>query len=143
MRIPTFDSKPYTISMAADPRLLQGIALFNEQYFFDAHDVWEDLWTETRGPDRLFFQSLIHAAVALYHWRTHNRPGARNVYGFFLRRSAGYPDTHLGLRFAKLRRDMADFFSNLDTRDYDASTAPRIDTEEGIEIPPAQPVEEM
>jgi hypothetical protein len=119
-----------------------GIALFNEQYFFDAHDSWEDLWADTRGEDRLFYQSLIHATVALYHWRNANAKGARNVYGYFLDKVKGYPDTHHGLNLGKLRAEMAALFARLGTDPWDAAKAPKMETE-GLEIPPAQPVEEM
>jgi hypothetical protein len=32
-----------------DPRYLAGVVLFNEQEFFEAHEVWEDLWAESHG----------------------------------------------------------------------------------------------
>ena len=37
---------------AADynPRYLAGILLFNARDFFEAHDVWEELWADCRGP---------------------------------------------------------------------------------------------
>ena len=33
-----------------DPRYLAGIVLFNRGDYFEAHEVWEDLWMETAGP---------------------------------------------------------------------------------------------
>jgi predicted metal-dependent hydrolase len=119
-----------------------GIALFNEQYFFDAHDAWEDLWADTRNEDRLFYQSLIHATVALYHWRNDNKKGARNVFGYFQKRVVGYPDVHHGLHLGKLKAELEALFARLETDRWDASKAPKMETE-GLEIPPAQPVEEM
>ena len=47
-----------------DPRYLAGIVLFNRGDFFEAHEVWEQLWMEP-GEDKKFFQGLIQAAVAL------------------------------------------------------------------------------
>lgn len=76
---------------------LQGIRLFNECDFFEAHEVWEALWTEYRGPSRKYFQGLIQAAVALHHFGNGNLRGAVKVYGT----SRGYLETyrpvHLGL----------------------------------------------
>ena len=37
-----------------DARYLQGIEYFNECDFFEAHEIWEELWTELQGGD-LFF----------------------------------------------------------------------------------------
>ena len=64
-----------------DPRIAEGVRLFNEQEFFACHDVFEDLWAEIVGPDKTFFQGLIHAAVCLYHFEGNNLSGARKMYG--------------------------------------------------------------
>ena len=60
-----------------DPRYLLGIVHFNRGDYFEAHEVWEDLWHDTAGPDRRFYQGLIQAAVAVYHAGNGNARGAR------------------------------------------------------------------
>ncbi|MCA9231402.1 MAG: DUF309 domain-containing protein [Planctomycetales bacterium] len=62
------------------PLYLKGIEYFNECEFFEAHDTWEELWTEYRGPSRKYYQGLIQAAVALHHFGNGNVRGARKVY---------------------------------------------------------------
>ena len=62
-----------------DPRYLSGIVLFNRGEYFDAHEVWEDLWHDCPSADRRFYQSLIQAAVALYHSGNGNAPGATRL----------------------------------------------------------------
>jgi hypothetical protein len=52
---------------------------FNRAYFFEAHETLEDLWRDTRGPLRLFYQGLIQLAVAFYHLRHGNRRGAQSL----------------------------------------------------------------
>jgi predicted metal-dependent hydrolase len=69
-----------------DPLYLQGIAYFNACEFFEAHEVWEDLWKSYSGDMRLFYKGLIQAAVALHHFGNGNIRGARKVY----RSSRGY-----------------------------------------------------
>ena len=64
-----------------DPLYLKGIAYFNACEFFEAHEVWEDLWKSYIGPLRLFYKGLIQAAVALHHFGNGNIRGARKVYG--------------------------------------------------------------
>ena len=64
-----------------DPLYLQGIAYFNACEFFEAHEVWEDLWKSYSGDLRLFYKGLIQAAVALHHFANGNIRGARKVYG--------------------------------------------------------------
>ncbi len=74
-----------------DPLYLQGIAFFNACEFFEAHEVWEDLWKNYSGDLRLFYKGLIQAAVALHHFGNGNIRGARKVY----RSSRGYLEQYL------------------------------------------------
>lgn len=60
---------------------LAGIQKFNECDYYESHEVWEELWTEYRGPSRKFYQGLIQAAVALYHFGNGNIRGARKLHG--------------------------------------------------------------
>lgn len=80
-----------------DPRFLEGITLFNRGEFFDAHEVWEDLWRDCASADRRFFQALIQAAVAAYHHGRGNAAGATRL----LRSGRAYMEpfrpTYLGL----------------------------------------------
>ena len=62
------------------PLYLRGIEYFNECDFFEAHEVWEELWADTRGESRRFYQGMIQAAVALHHFGNGNIGGARKVY---------------------------------------------------------------
>src|SRR5262245_22639275 len=55
----------------------QGINFFNSGRYFEAHEVWEDLWRPTSGDLRLFYQGLIQAAVGLHHLSRGNLTGAR------------------------------------------------------------------
>jgi predicted metal-dependent hydrolase len=63
-----------------DPRYLAGILFFNAQDFFEAHEAWEDLWSESHGNERRFYQGLIQAAVALFHFSNGNLGGAVKQY---------------------------------------------------------------
>jgi predicted metal-dependent hydrolase len=67
--------------MIVDPRLTEAVRLFNVREFFACHDVLEELWNETIGPERDLYQGLIHAAVALFHFSEGNYGGARKMYG--------------------------------------------------------------
>ena len=42
--------------------------------------MWEDLWQECDLADRRFYQALIQAAVAVYHWSRGNATGAKRLY---------------------------------------------------------------
>jgi uncharacterized protein len=64
---------------ALPPALRQGVEEFNCAHFFEAHDTLEDLWRDTSGPLRLFYQGLIQLAVGFYHLSNGNRRGALNL----------------------------------------------------------------
>jgi uncharacterized protein len=80
-----------------DLRYLAGVVLFNRRDYFAAHEVWEDLWRECPSADRRFYQSLIQAAVALYHWARGNETGARRLFASGRRYMTPFGPRHLGL----------------------------------------------
>lgn len=84
-----------------DPLYLQGIAYFNACEFFEAHEVWEELWKSYSGDLRLFYKGLIQAAVALHHFGNGNIRGARKVYGSSRGYLAQYRPTCVGLDLEK------------------------------------------
>jgi hypothetical protein len=63
-----------------DPRYLAGVSFFNAGDYFEAHEVWEDLWAESHGDERRFVQGLIQAAVGLFHFGGGNHGGAVKLY---------------------------------------------------------------
>ncbi len=89
-----------------DPLYLQGIAYFNACEFFEAHEVWEDLWKNYSGDLRLFYKGLIQAAVALHHFGNGNTRGARKVYGSSRRYLEPYGPVCCGL---DVRKFLAEF----------------------------------
>jgi predicted metal-dependent hydrolase len=87
-----------------DDLLHKGIEEFNTQFFFEAHDTWEELWREATGPDRLFLQGLIQTAVALYHARNGNLRGARSLFAKALAKLEQYLPCHCGIDTVDLAR---------------------------------------
>ncbi len=96
---------PVEIIPSADeafhPLYLAGIEHFNVCDFFEAHETWEELWTEYRGPSRKFYQGLIQAAVALHHFGNGNTRGARKVYQTSRAYLSEYPSNYLRLNLVK------------------------------------------
>src|SRR5262245_48264546 len=93
--------------MPYDPRYLAGVQLFNAGDFFEAHEVWEDLWSYSHGEERKFYQGLIQAAVGLCHFHNGNLGGAVKLY----RSSRDYM-RDCGERFLGL--DVADFWRRME-----------------------------
>lgn len=106
------------------PLYLKGIEHFNECEFFEAHDTWEELWTEYRGSARKFYQGLIQAAVALHHFGNGNTRGARKVY----LTSRGYLEQYVpnyeGLDLEKFLEQYEQCFAEINASEEDY---PRLD----------------
>ncbi|GAB5443314.1 MAG: hypothetical protein Fues2KO_36630 [Fuerstiella sp.] len=97
----------------ADGRIDEGIVLFNQREFFACHDVFEDFWSEIAGPDRVFFQGLIHAAVCLFHFEGDNLAGARKMYSSFRMYVGDFAPVFVGIDVERLLSDMEFCFREL------------------------------
>ena len=98
---------------AYDRRYLGGILFFNEQDFFEAHEVWESLWLDGAGAERKFVQGLIQAAVALYHFGNGNLRGAGKLYHSSKAYMEAYPSPYLGLDHRAFWQQMEHCFAPL------------------------------
>jgi len=83
--------------VTSDPRYLRGIDHFNAGEYFEAHEVWEDLWIEVNDERKGFFHGLIQAAVTLYHARRGNSNGARSLYRRMRANLEPFRPAYLGL----------------------------------------------
>ncbi len=80
-----------------------GIRHFNAREFYDAHEVWEDVWRESDGMEKRFLQGLIQAAVALHHHSTGNVVGACSLMERARGNLAECPEEFAGIRVGALR----------------------------------------
>jgi predicted metal-dependent hydrolase len=88
------------------PLYLQGIELFNDCEYFEAHDVWEELWADYQGPLRHFYQGLIQAAVCLHHFGNGNTRGARKLLNSSTKYLEQYCPMQEGLDLDKFLAEM-------------------------------------
>ena len=85
-----------------DPRYLAGIEHFNKCDFYEAHEVWEELWADYQGPSRKFYQGLIQVAVCLHHFGNGNTRGAIKLYHSSRDYLKEYRPKHEGVDLDKL-----------------------------------------
>lgn len=89
----------------------RGRVLFNAGQFFECHDVWEEVWKRASGDDRLFFQGLIQAAVAILHLERGNLRGAGSTYAKATAKLDGLSGEYMGIALEDFRAALGEFFA--------------------------------
>lgn len=81
--------------------IAKGVALFNAQQFWEAHEAWESLWLTSRGDEKLFLQGLIQLAAAYHHVKRGTaRPGGLRLFAKAAAKLHKFRDGYLGVSFA-------------------------------------------
>ncbi|MFA9445716.1 DUF309 domain-containing protein [Egicoccus sp. AB-alg6-2] len=93
------DHEPGSVEEA----LLLGVALWNDERFFEAHECLEHVWHAAPDVDRDFWQGVIQVAVAGVHLQRDNLDGAMALFTRAAQRLSGYPDVHRGVDVEQLR----------------------------------------
>ena len=93
--------------------LKQGIFFFNSQRYFEAHEVWEEMWRAGHGSLRPLYQGLIHAAVGLHHLSKENRAGGKAQLEKALAKLDLYPPETAAIEVGQLRVDLRHILNDL------------------------------
>jgi predicted metal-dependent hydrolase len=89
------------------PLLLEGVRLFNETRWFEAHEVLERAWLDEPTALRLLYQGILQVGVGLHHARRGNLRGALSLLDRGMSRLARFEPERLGIDVARLVRDAA------------------------------------
>ena len=57
----------------------RGLTEYEKGDYFEAHEDWEDLWSDYYLEDRKFVQGLIQLAVSFVHLGNGNMNGAKSL----------------------------------------------------------------
>ena len=119
---------------------LEGLRLFNEEDFFESHEVLEELWSDTHDERRKFYQGLIQVAVGLLHFGNGNLGGARKLYTSSRTYLEAYLPSYEGIDLQKLLVELQYCFQELlDSKEaYPADITLRDERIPKIEIPDAE-----
>lgn len=90
-----------------DRAFLRGLHLFNDADFFEAHELWEDVWRAAPEQEKKFLQGLIQLAVGLHHHSTGNRVGAQSLLERGARNLSHYPKNFGGIDLSTLLDEVA------------------------------------
>ena len=75
----------------------KGINSFAEHEFYDAHEHWEDLWSDYRLKDAKFVQALIQLSVGYFHITNNNKNGALGLLNKCITKFEQYLPSHRGV----------------------------------------------
>src|SRR5213594_4510376 len=87
---------------AEDEALREGIDLFNQERFWEAHEVLEEIWHPATGADRDTIQGLILTAAALVHYQKNEKSVCISILGRAMTK-LGTIDNFKGLDTKRLR----------------------------------------
>jgi predicted metal-dependent hydrolase len=89
--------------MTESEQFERGLAHFNAGEFFEAHEVWEEIWLAAPVPEKTFLQGMIQIAAAFHHYDRGNLRGTKSLLVAGLTKIDGFPGDHRGLALAELR----------------------------------------
>ena len=106
---------------------MRGVAHFNAQEYFEAHEVWEELWLVAREPEKTFLQGLIQVAAAFHHHARENARGARSLLAAGVAKLQGFPDDHRGIDVSDFRKEAKSWLEEIEAgSDAKSRALPRI-----------------
>lgn len=76
---------------------LEGIAHFNAERFWEAHESWEQIWLAAESDVEQFLQGLIQIAAAYHHVRRGTYSGAIRLFDAGLRRLSAFEPRYCAL----------------------------------------------
>ena len=81
----------------------KGLAEYEKGDYFEAHEAWEDLWSDYQLSDRKFIQGLIQLAVSFVHLGNGNMIGAKNLLKKCENKFSEYTGIHRNINVDELK----------------------------------------
>jgi predicted metal-dependent hydrolase len=92
-------------SSEKEDKFERGLRHFNAREFFEAHEVWEEVWLVEAEPEKTFLQGIIQIAAAFHHYRRGNTNGAESLLAAGIVKITRFPADHRGLAIHDLREE--------------------------------------
>ncbi len=92
-------------SRARDEMLREGIELFNQERFWEAHESLEEIWHPAKGVERDIIQGLILTAAALVHYQKNETAVSISILER-AKKKLGTTENFEGLDIKRLRIDI-------------------------------------
>ena len=106
----------------------RGLDEYDKGDYFEAHEAWEDLWSDYNFLDRKFIQGLIQLSVSFVHLGNGNLTGAKNLLKKCQQKFDDYNGIHRDINLLDLKSSIEAVeivYSELnDCRDFDWDLVP-------------------
>ena len=115
-----------------DAHYLGYFECFNQQLFYEAHDVLEELWLGQRGQTNdLFYKGLIQLAGAFVHLQKNRLKPAAALFRLAQANVSKYPMVHEKLNVKELLELIGDWTGRLEAGNFETNplspqAAPRL-----------------
>ncbi len=97
------------------PKAIEGLRLFNQKRFFEAHEELEAAWRNERGAIRDLYRGILQVAVVYLHITRGNYDGAVKVHDRCMKWLRDWPDVCRGIQVGKLRNDLGNVMEAVQT----------------------------
>jgi predicted metal-dependent hydrolase len=94
------------IRMESAEAVKLGLALFNEERYWESHEALEAAWRQTNGAEKVILQGIILAAAALVHLQKNEKDVAVSVMKRAYDKLAQYPGKHFGINISRLKEEI-------------------------------------
>ena len=81
-----------------------GLLAYEDKDFFEAHEMWEELWSEYYLDDKTFIQGLIQLAVSFVHLGNGNLNGAKSLLNKSADKFSSFSGIHRGINIDNLKK---------------------------------------
>jgi predicted metal-dependent hydrolase len=88
------------------PKAMEGLQLFNERKFFEAHEALEAAWIGETGAIRNLYKGILQAGVTYLHIMRGNYDGAIKVHRRSQKWIREWPDLCRGIHVQLLKSDL-------------------------------------
>jgi uncharacterized protein len=93
-------------SMVQPARFLEGVALFNKGYYWEAHEVWEDVWRNEEDDVKTFAQGFVQIAAANSFVNLAKLASAKYLFEKALEKFRQFPSSECGVDVERLIGDI-------------------------------------
>jgi len=113
-----------------DSLFQEGLNNFRAGEYFEAHESWEELWSDYYLPDRRFIQGLIQLSVSFVHLENDNLKGAKSLLNKCIEKFSDFKGIQRGIDVNDLIieiNQVSHAYDNLiSSNDFDWKIIPKI-----------------